>query len=270
MLHGLDVEVSPRAAAQEPAEDMPETFAWRIPMYRLLSAVFFEEPTPRFLDALRAPASLESLAEAGLAFDADFLSSDAAGLADRLATEYASMFASSGGFPPIESARLTGRLKQEPYFAVTQTYARFGFQVAAGRFFVFEDQLGVELAFVAELLERAQVAHERNDADECRRLEKEVKRFWTVHLGKWVRGYARLVQRAAEHSFYREMAKLLEAFAQEEIALLKLRIPEEETGLAVVPKGEVKVDFNPDEPVCGACPSGPKSVLARLEGSRAA
>lgn len=269
MLHGLEIEVSPRAAVQEPA-DLPETLAWRIPMYRLLSAVFFEEPEPRFLEALRAPESLESLAEAGLAFDADFLAPDAAALAERLATEYASMFASSGGFPPIESARLTGRLKQEPYFDVTQTYARFGFRVAAGRFFVFEDQLGAELAFVAELLARAQVAHARDDADEYRRLGKEVKRFWTVHLGKWVRGYARLVQRAAEHSFYREMAKLLEAFAQEEIALLGLRIAEEEGGLAVVPKREIKVDFNPDEPVCGACPSGPQSVLARLEGSRAA
>ncbi|MFZ5462119.1 MAG: hypothetical protein ACOZB1_00980, partial [Pseudomonadota bacterium] len=84
--------------------------------------------------------------------------------------------------------------------------------------------------------------------------ERETKRFWTLHLGRWVRGYARLVQRAAEHSFYREMARLLEAFAEQEIALLRLRVEDQDLGREVVPKSEVQVAFNPDEPVCNACP----------------
>jgi TorA maturation chaperone TorD len=180
------------------------------------------------------------------------------------------MFTASGGFPPIESARLTGRLKQEPYFDVSQTYRRFGFQVGKTRFFVFEDQLGVELAFVAEMLERCLAALDRGDAAEYRKLEREIRRFWSVHLGKWLRGYARLVQRASEHSFYRQMARLLESFASEEIVLLGLRIEDEDQARAVVPKSEIQVAFNPDEPVCGACSSGPQSVLARLEGAHAA
>lgn len=267
MLQGLAIEPSVRRAATPlPADEIREALAYRIPVYRLLSGVFLEEPGVDFLKALRSPDSLAALADAGLAFDADFLAPDAASLADTLAVEYASMFTASGGFPPIESARLTGRLKQDPYFEVTQTYQRFGFEAAKTRFFVFEDQLGVELAFIAEMLERCAAAIQRDDAAGYRQLEREIKRFWTVHLGKWVRGYARLVQRAAEHSLYREMARLLEAFAEDEITLLGLRIADEDQARTVVPKSEIQVAFNPDEPVCGACSSGPQSVLARLEG----
>jgi TorA maturation chaperone TorD len=271
MLHGLAIDTTVRqSVAPASVGEILEALAYRIPIYRLLSGVFLEEPAVAFLDALRSPDSLAALAEAGLDFDPDFLAPDTASLAERLAVEYASMFATAGGFPPIESVRLTGRLKQDPYFAVTQTYGRFGFQVGSVRFFVFEDQLGVELAFVAELLERAQAALAGNDDDEYRRLDKEVKRFWAVHLGKWVRGYARLVQRAAEHSLYREMARLLESFADEEVALLGLRVDDEDQAHPVVPKSEIQVAFNPDEPVCGACPSSPQSVLAGLEGPHAA
>jgi putative dimethyl sulfoxide reductase chaperone len=266
MLQGLAIDTPIRQAAiPAPADDIREALSYRIPIYRLLSGVFLEEPGVDFLDALRSPDSLAALAEAGLRFDADFLAPNGASLADALAVEYASLFAASGGFPAVESARLTGRLKQEPNLAVSQTYRRFGFEAGETRFFVFEDQLGVELAFVAAMLERCQAALEHDDAAAYRQLEREVKRFWTVHLGKWARGYARLVQRAAEHSFYREMARLLEAFAGEEIALLGLRIEDEDQARSVVPKSEIQVAFDADEPVCGACASGRQTVLERLE-----
>ena len=234
-------------------EDLREECAARAGIYRLLSAVFVEEPSFAFLMALRAEDSLAKLTEAGLSFDADFLLAETFQLADALACEYTTMFAASGGFPPVESVRLTGRYQQEPYFAIKQTYRQLGFTLHKGRFTVFEDQLGVELMFIAELLDRCVAALDSGDMAVFRRWEREMKRFWTVHLGKWVRGYARLVERAAEHSFYREMARLLGAFAEEEIALLRLRIEDMDQGKAVVPKREVQVEFNPDEPVCNGC-----------------
>ena len=190
----------------------------------------------------------------GLVFDADLTAAPPAQLEETLACEYTTLFAASGGFPPVESVRLTGRYQQEPHYAVKETYRRAGFELRRGRFFVFEDQLGVELSFVAELLERCAAALGAGDPAECRRQERELKRFWTVHLGKWVRGYARLIERAAEHSFYREMARLLDEFAEAEIAALRLRIDDQDRGKPVVPKSEIKVEFNPDEPVCNACP----------------
>ncbi len=263
MLSELAIETDrPREAAVEPqwsAQERRDECAARARMYRLLSAVFVEEPGREFLDALRSPESLEGLAEAGLEFDADFLATDPDVLVEQLACEYTTMFAASGGFPPVESVRLTGRYQQEPLFSVRQIYRQFGFEVKPARFRVFEDQLGVELAFVAELLEQSAGALDRGDGAQYRKIEREVKRFWALHLGRWVRGYARLVQRAAEHSFYREMARALERFAEDEIASLRLKVEDADQARAVVPKAEVNVEFNPDEPVCNAC------SLAELE-----
>jgi len=258
MLNDLALEPAARiplpipVAAHEAATQ--EDCLARAGVCRLLAGVFVEEPGREFIDALRSENSLSSLAEAGLRFDADFTGVDMPSLLEALSIEYTTLFTASGGFPPVESVRLTGRYQQEPHFAVKETYKRAGFALQKGRFFVFEDQLGVELTFIAELLDRCAAALVAGDTAEYRRQERELKRFWTVHLGKWVRGYARLIERAAEHSFYREMARLLGDFAESEIAALRLRIDDQDKGKPVVPKSEIKVEFNPDEPVCGACP----------------
>lgn len=258
MLNDLALEPAARIPLPIPVatheEATQEDCRARAGICRLLAGAFIEEPSAAFIDALRQLESLQSLEEAGSRFDTDFTKPETAVLCEALSIEYSTLFAASGGFPPVESVRLMGRYQQEPLFAVKETYKRAGFELGKGRFFVFEDQLGVELTFIAELLERCAFALGGGDQPEYRRQERELKRFWTVHLGKWVRGYAQLIARAAEHSFYREMAKLLDAFAEAEIDALRLRIDDQDKGKLVVPKSEVKVEFNPDEPVCGACP----------------
>ncbi|KAF0165912.1 MAG: hypothetical protein FD157_1088 [Rhodocyclaceae bacterium] len=240
------------AVLASPAETAADCRS-RAGVYRLLSGVFVEEPTGEFIEALRTPAVLAELAEAGLRFDADFLTTPQDMLLEALAIEYTTQFAASGGFPPVESVRLTGRYKQQPNFDTMQTYKRLGFVLQPGRFEVFADQLGIELMFVAELLERGATALEQGDAVTHRRLEKEIKRFWTQHLGRWVRGYSRLIERTAEHSFYREMARFLGGFAAEEIEAMSLRIEDTDQARLEVPKDEIRVEFNPNEPVCNGC-----------------
>lgn len=245
------------SAAGIQVDDLRDDCAARAGIYRLLSGVFVEEPSPDFTAALRCEDVLQSLMAAGVCFDADFTAADPEALAETLACEYTTLFAASGGFPPVESVRLTGRYQQDPHYQVGQIYARCGFVLEKGRFSVFPDQLGVELMFVAELLERCVAALDADDISGFRRHEREIKRFWTLHLGRWVRGYCGLVERAAQHSFYREMARFLAAFAEEEVAALGLRIEDLDQGRVVVPKSEITVEFNPDEPVCGGC--GPAS-----------
>lgn len=241
----------------------------RANVYRLLSGVFVEEPGRRFIDALRTPEAQADLATAGLRFDADFLTATIDSLPEALAIEYTTQFASSGGFPPVESVRLTGRYKQQPNFDAMQTYKRLGFTLRPGRFEVFADQLGVELMFIAELLERGASALEVGDTVTHRRLEKEIKRFWTQHLGRWVRGYSRLIERSAEHSFYREMARLLGGFAAEEIEAMGLRIEDADQARLEVPKNEIRVEFNPNEPVCNGCMTDALSTtLSALDNVR--
>jgi TorA maturation chaperone TorD len=244
-------------AAADVAQDLDQVrleCLARADIYRILGGVFVEELSCDFLSSLRAPAFLQSLGEVGIAFKADFLDSDLPTLSDALACEYATLFASSGGFPPIESVRLTGRFKQDPHFQVRQIYQRMGFEQVKGRFEVFPDQLGMELMFVAALLERCALALEREDLLAYKKLDKEIKRFWTLHLGRWVRGYSGLIERAASHSFYRQMARFLAGFAAEEIAAMGLsHLDDLDQGQLEVPKSEIKMEFNPDDPICGEC-----------------
>lgn len=236
------------------AEELREECLARASIYRLLAGVFVEEPNQAFISAIRDQTLLGQLAAVDVRFESDFLATDTAELLETLACEYTTLFASSGGFPPVESVRLTGRFRQDPSFKVTRIYRDAGFALSKGRFEVFADQLGVELLFVAELLERCAAALGADQHAEYRRIEKDIKRFWTQHLGLWVRGYSRLIARASNHSFYREMASLLGGFAAEEIAAMNLkRLDDLDMGRAVVPKSEIQIEFNPDEPVCGGC-----------------
>jgi len=52
------------------------------------------------------------------------------------------------------------------------------------------------------------------------------------------------------------MARLLRELSENELARLGLRVEDADGGREVVPKSEVAVLFNPDEPVCGACEHG--------------
>lgn len=255
---------SPKAA--EGVLDLPQLgveCTARARIYRVLAGVFVEEPSIEFLATMRDVAWLRSLERVGVKFEADFFDTDLSTLANVLACEYTTLFASSGGFPPVESVRMTGRFRQDPHFHVLATYQRLGFAQVKGRFEVFADQLGMELMFVAEMLERCAQVAAGDEAAAYKKLDKEIKRFWSLHLGRWVRGYSGLIVRAANHSFYREMARFLSGFAIEEIAAMGLsRLDDLDQGQLVIPKSEITLEFNPDEPVCGECPSG---AAERLE-----
>ena len=208
----------------------PDELRARATIYRLLAGAFLEEPGAGYLSGLRAPEVIADLASLGMLFDADFIDADLDGLQDALACEYATLFTSPGGCPPVESARLAGRLQQEPFHAVQNVYRRCGFELQKGRFALFEDQLGVELSFVAALLEQQAMAAENGNAAAAKKLDKEIKRFWALHLGLWVRGYGSLLERVTLHSFYREIARLLQDFAVEELALLGVRVDDVDGG----------------------------------------
>ncbi|MCW8827950.1 MAG: molecular chaperone TorD family protein [Gammaproteobacteria bacterium] len=204
--------------------------------YRLLAGVFAEEPQAPFLRELRSQACIESLAEVGVSFGEDFLATDEEMLLDDLAAEYTMLFVAPGGFPPVESVRLQGGYRQSASSEVRDAYTAEGFSVQSGRFAIFDDHLAAQMQFVAALLERQAEALAAAEEQEARRLEKTVKRFWIKHLGRWCRGYAQLVEEAAEHSFYREMARLLDAFVTAELDIMGLDVADEDGGKLRAPK----------------------------------
>lgn len=228
----------------------------RAAIYRLLSGAFYEEPSIPYLQAMRSPEVSGTLRAMGVLFGADVTEGALEILQDALACEYTDLFVVSGGCPAVESLRLTGRYQQQPYFETRDFYAKNGFVLSDGKHKVFEDQLGVELLFVAEMLARAAGALEAGDRAAYTSLTKEIKRFWALHPGKWVRGYALLLERAANHSFYREMAKLLGNFAAWELQVLGLKVDDVDEGKMQVSKAEIEYEFDPNEPVCNACEKG--------------
>lgn len=224
-----------------------EALRARSSWYRLLAGVFAEEPQEAFLHELRSESCVGSLKELGARFDADFLSTDPVVLKEALACEYTMLFVAPGGFPAVESVRLQGGYKQQASSEVKAMYTKEGYAVKPGRFTTFDDHLAVELGFIAALLERQAEALLGSNDTEARRLEKRVKQFWVQHLGRWVRGFAELVESAADHSFYREMASLLHAFALAELALLQLTIDDSDGGNWRAPRPEAV-----DKPIqCG-------------------
>lgn len=258
-IHFIPPEPKAPFNPQEAAEDC----AARAGIYRLLASVFAEEASREFLDALRQPDSMAALAEAGLRFDSDFTTAPLEQLVDDVACEYASLFASPGGAAPVESVRRTGRMQQEPLYEVKADYQRLGYTLQPGRFSTTEDQLGAELGFIAALLERAAAAAQANDEKEFRRLDREIKRFWTMHLGRWARGYAQVVARATEHSFYREMARFLHAFGEDEVLRMKLKVEDADGRPPEEPKHETDGLGSNDTSggCCGGAPATPPPML---------
>ncbi|HET9581072.1 MAG TPA: molecular chaperone TorD family protein [Usitatibacter sp.] len=238
---------------REDAAELLEEYSARANLCRLFAGAFAEEPSAAYVAAIRAPAARAALAAMGARFDEDFEAPTDSELAEALACEWTTLFAAPGGCTPIESVRMTGRMQQEPFHAVREAYRRAGFKVSPGRFSVVDDQLGVELLFAASLLDRMRAAAERHDLLLQDRTLKELQRFWALHLGRWVRGYASLVERATMHSFFRELARLLREFAGEEIEALHVRVDDIDGGRLEVPKSEVAIDVDPDEPECNAC-----------------
>lgn len=254
------LESAANAATEFSDEELPAECKARANIYRLLAGAFLEEPGVDYLNALRSPESMASLRAMGAAFDEDFTAAPVEQLQETLAIEYASLFVVSGGCPAIESIRLHGRLQQQPFFELREIYRKAGFKVVGARFAIYDDQLGAQLSFIAEMLERAAAALEAGDQAGFQRLDKEIKRFWALHPGKWVRGYATLLERASEHSFFREMARLLRGFAQWELDMLGVNVDDLDGGKLKVPKSEIEYEYDPNEPVCNACEKGSESA----------
>ena len=138
-----------------------------------------------------------------------------------------------------------------------RTYRRPGFALCKGRFEVFPDQLGVELLFVAELLERCgDGPGDDTDAElpAARQGDQALLDPAPGALGTRLQSADRARRRAFLLSG--KWPDFSAASPKRKSPRWALRPRGSRQGRAVVPKSEIQVEFNPDEPVCGACPAG--------------
>jgi TorA maturation chaperone TorD len=166
----------------------------RANVYRLLGGLFLTEPAGDVLDVLRVGETWEIFGivapSANLRQLRSLLTSDEFSL-EAVRLEYHRLFSVPTGpyVFPYESCYSVpeppGPLMGPATVAVVNAYAEAGF-VLSPELQDAPDHLGVELRFVAELLDREAQALEDGDASEADRFASLRSRFCGEHLSQWV------------------------------------------------------------------------------------
>lgn len=189
-------------------------------IYGLLAALYRTEPGPELVRQVRDPAFLESLSALGLEFDDDLGAGTDEEVAEKLALDYTQLFLGPGGhLSPHESVHHVrdgsgwGTLWGEDTARVK------GFIEAMGLTFNPErndipDHISVEFEVMHRLTEHEAKALESGDVETAAQAREAADRFLQEHLLAWAPEFCRQVRGRAQHSFYRELASLTEAFLE--------------------------------------------------------
>jgi TorA maturation chaperone TorD len=193
----------------------------RSSVYGLLSNVYLKELTKEQLEQLREPEFVTVLSGLGVQLGNDFLKRpDEEELFKDLAVEYAALFLGPGKhISPHESVhherkdgdrgRLWGAATVE-----VKKFIEWSGLTYQSEYKGIPDHIGVELEFMHSVTEReAQVYEEGNIEGVIRCMEIEQK-FIEEHLYKWIPVFCDKITSVAEHSFYREIAKLTKSFVE--------------------------------------------------------
>ena len=183
-------------------------------LYLLLGRVFLKEVDKEFYSLLRSEEMIRALEplQAGLGGDGG---GDEEVL-ERLAVEYSALFIQPGSFPPYESIFKKGRHLAEPADQVEIIYQLNGFNYRSQWPSLFPDHLGLELNFVASLLDSQIKSLEKGLADDAKRLEDVRAEFMKKHLCQWGPQYMEKIAEATTDPFYNPLVNLARSFLESE------------------------------------------------------
>lgn len=208
----------------------------RASLYRLLGKIYMievDEPTLKAFKEMKLPEGLGtdntlSPAEMDMSegyallkkyFSESTLSDDA--MIEELAVDYAKTFLSAGDQSgqsafPYESvyASKSRQFGGENQILVEKELAKNGLKLREDMFRVMEDHLGVELEYMAGLIDGSACAScELNDTDEaCPSAIDEQKEFLKDHLLNWINSFTADVNKYAATDFYKGWAKVTNGF----------------------------------------------------------
>lgn len=188
----------------------------------LLSRLFLERPEPGLLrelaEALAAVPEASDLDREVQALRSCLEDEEFEPLGQRLALEYTRLLRGIregiGPPPPFESLYRGGGLMSDTAQSVRGHYVAAGFgEIApeAGP----QDHLGAELRFLALLSFREAEAWEAADEDAVLGRREAQRRFLVQHLMVWLPGYAERIGSESKEPFYRAVADLALAFAEQ-------------------------------------------------------
>ncbi|MBR3242888.1 MAG: molecular chaperone TorD family protein [Parasporobacterium sp.] len=220
-----------------------ELLKYREMMYRLLAGIFIEEIDRPMLDKLMAlefpkvegeeswvqdlSAGFEMMKEA-LSDFAGKSEAEKDMLLEDLAADYAKTFLAAGDAAgkaafPYESV-YTGTDSQfggSVQMNLNAEYAAKGLSMKEDMFRIFEDHVGLEFNFMAELLKEQQEALAAGDQKKADKLSKEQKKFFKRHIVNWVMLFAADIYKYSEKVFYRSVARITIGFVEFEQSIIQ-------------------------------------------------
>lgn len=205
-------------------EDLTPADALRIQanLFRMVSGLFLAEPSRELAASLALEETWDLIGlftpvEGHAAFRR-FVQQQRPALED-LKLQFHALFNVPAGCYvfPFEScyrvAKPPGPLMGRPAVEVQSEYAAAGFAVAP-ELLEPPDHVGVELAFVAELLERRAAAVESGERESAEELAEQLRRFCTAHLNQWLPALLKRIRDGGSSDFYAGVAGLAAALVQ--------------------------------------------------------
>ncbi|MBF0291843.1 MAG: molecular chaperone TorD family protein [Nitrospinae bacterium] len=183
-------------------------------LYLLLGRVFLKEVDREFYSLLRSDMMACALEHLQAGLGGDGASED--DVLERLAVEYSALFIQPGAFPPYESVFKKGRHLAEPADQVEIIYQLNGFDYRSQWPSLFPDHIGLELNFVASLLDSQVKALEKGLGEEAKRLENTRVEFMKKRLCQWASQYMEKIAEATSDPFYNPFITFAQSFLESE------------------------------------------------------
>ncbi len=79
------------------------------------------------------------------------------------------------------------------------------------------DHIAMELEFMYYLVAKQTQATNEENLKDIRHYQQKQKSFLSIHLAKWLPGFAEKVQKNAQTEFYKKLARLTEIFVQKDL-----------------------------------------------------
>ena len=174
----------------------------RIGTYRLLARLVLAEIDAQLLEALRdMPIFGQALAASG-----------GVEALPALRVEYTRAFLMNAH--PYESVSLdeSGLLNTPQSGSVSEHYRQRGFEPEAAQRVAASDHLGLELEFMAHLIEGEAAARKMDNPFVAGSLKADQLHFLEQHLLRWGPIFGRALAEVAESPFYRTLGEALETF----------------------------------------------------------
>jgi TorA maturation chaperone TorD len=193
----------------EDAERKAEILTARSTIYCFISSLFLKEPSPEAIKKIREKEVLAIFKDFGIDFGVELGDKGEEELAEELAVEYTRLFIGpKDQIPPYESAHVNegGTLWGDSTVKVSEFYRRYGYALAPEQ--NIPDHIGIELELMQHLVEMEGKSLHEGDSELASKYAVLQKEFLENHLLTWVPGFCKKIEKAAEHPFYRGLARL--------------------------------------------------------------